>query len=81
MIKVEHRLRLLMAELSHKLGHTVTIADVARATTASPNTISSYVNNKNERISLRVIGLIIGYFRSHGMDIGMDDLFTISERA
>ena len=69
-----------MAQLSHQEGRTVTIAEIARATATAPNTISSYANNKTERVSLRVLGLIIDYFKAHDMDISMDDLFEIVEK-
>ncbi len=80
-VKINHRLRVLISELGYKLNRTVTIKEIAEATGTAPNTISSYVNNRQStRVSLRVLELVIEYFGKHGMSIDMNDLFEVELR-
>lgn len=77
-IRINNRLRVVISGLSHKLGRTVTIQEIADATGAAPNTISGYVNNKQSaRVSLRVLALLIEFFDQHGVRIDMNDLFEV----
>lgn len=79
--RINNRLRVLISELSHKLGRTVTIQEIANATGTAPNTISSYVNNKQStRVSLRVLALLIEFFDQYGVRIDMNDLFEVERR-
>lgn len=78
--QVNHRLRVLIAELGQQEGRTITLSEVARECAVSPNTISNFASNKSRRVDLRVIGLLIDYFDGYGMEVTLDDLFEIKKR-
>lgn len=75
--QINHRLRVLVAELGQQEGRTISLSEVARECAVSPNTISNFAANKSRRVDLRVVGLLIDYFSKYKTPVTLDDLFEI----
>lgn len=77
-MEININLRCLMNRLAETKNKRVTVAEVARAAGCSRATLYRYVDNTIRHPRLSILEGIIQYFHSQGMEIGIDDLLTVS---
>jgi hypothetical protein len=69
----------LLKQLELKQGHDIEWAEVARKSGISRQNWLNMRNNLSAGIDFATIAKLLTYFRSEGLDVGIADLFVVSE--
>lgn len=71
----------LKQQLQLETGREFSFSEIARQADLHRNTVERLANNRTDRIDLVTLGKLVLFFRSHGVNIQVGDLFNISEKS
>ncbi|MCB0079273.1 MAG: hypothetical protein KDD73_17895, partial [Anaerolineales bacterium] len=64
-------------ELERRKGRSYSWEEIAEGVGVHPNTITNQLANYSKSIRYDMLGSMLGYFRSEGLYLEIDDLFTV----
>lgn len=79
MYQVTFNLRQLLRMLSIRNDEEYEIQQIAAATGLNRLTVSKLINGDSGRIEFRTIEKLLEFFKTNGMPITLDQLFTVTD--
>lgn len=69
----------LKQQLQLAIGEEISFSEIARQADLHRNTVGRLAANRTDRIDLATLGKLLLFFRSHGMNIEIGDLFEVTD--